>query len=197
MASREREGEMSLSERNPLQWTMVQRRKPRTSTQMASKTCYITYLPTDITKNDLYNIFKPYGHITNISIPSPRSEKPRFRFAFIRYYNQNSMMQAIKGEDGRKLSNFRMKIRVAKKDSASITPPPTGQTNPTRSQNHPPPITKYQTTPTSNPVRQTVLTRTPSSIQSDHQPPSLKKPTTITRHPAQGQQKSIIYPPRT
>lgn len=105
-----------------MQWTVVQRRKPRTLANKAASTCFITFLPTNITKSDLFDIFHQYGYITNIAVPKPPNAQPKFRFAFIRFDSSSSVIKAIRGEDGRRMNYHRIKVQIAKHDSNIHTP---------------------------------------------------------------------------
>lgn len=125
----ERERDRSERNTNPHHWTTVSRKKPRTTTNIAQKTCFINFLPENIIRQDLHHLFSRHGEIENIHIPAVAHPHRRYRYAFVKFRSNVSLVRAIRGEDGRVMGNNRIRTHPAKRDKAFPTAPPPN-TNP-------------------------------------------------------------------
>lgn len=116
---REREGEREkgYDGRNSSQWTKVQRRKNGGRSMVATRTCFVDSLPLDIQVQELVQIFRPYGSITNVFIPKQLRPNRRFHYAFVRFASSSSLPLAIKEEHGRPFGESSIRIFRAKHDS--------------------------------------------------------------------------------
>lgn len=134
--SRERvcEGDERFRERNPNPWVMATRRKlKRTpSSPSAQKTCFIDFLPPTINLHDLSAIFCKYGTIANIYIPEKLRPNKSYRYAFIKFISISSLQPAMRGENGKRMGNYIMRIYPAKHDKLNHNPYP----EPTRTQTY-------------------------------------------------------------
>lgn len=100
-------------------WIKVTRNKPTKlplKTPSATKTIHISHLPPDSLPSDLDNMFRKFGQILNIIIPPTQNPNPRFRYAFIRFSDPKSPLQAIRKMDGIKLEGRRLKVQIAKSE---------------------------------------------------------------------------------
>lgn len=105
---------------NEQPWTIVNRRKTQTKPSLASKTCFVDFLPINICHYDLCKTFSRYGSIINIHIPGNLRPNCQHRFAFIRFSSSESLKKAIHGENGRKLKNGSLRVFAAKYDSRPL-----------------------------------------------------------------------------
>ena len=105
--SREREQET--------QWITVNGRKPRNHHNQAVRTCFVNHLPASITITDLAKIFRTHGAIANISIPY-NQKSPNLKFAFVQFKYPQSLVTAIRDENGRKVFGSRITAFPAKFD---------------------------------------------------------------------------------
>lgn len=113
MTSRERNhGEGS--QKHP--WIVVNRRKPRNQQPLASRTCYVNHLPNTITISDISRIFRVHGAIANIHIP-PIQKNPNHKYAFVQFYYPQSLITAIRDENGKKIETHFISVFPAKKDN--------------------------------------------------------------------------------
>ena len=96
------------------QWTTVRRRKPR-NTPVASKTCFINHLPLTSTIADISKIFRCHGAIANIYIPINQKHQ-NHKFAFVQFYHPQSLLTAIKDENGREMGTNLITVHPAKFD---------------------------------------------------------------------------------
>lgn len=73
------------------------------------------------TTDDLKRAFEKYGEIGDVYIPTDRYTHESRGFAFVRYYDQRDMDNAIDGMDGRELGGRVLKVYEA---SRRRSPPP-------------------------------------------------------------------------
>ena len=114
---RVREGERSFCERNPNPWIMAKsRRRSKVSPPMAVRTCFVNFLPLNISQKELAHIFAQYGEVARIIIPGMNLSNRQYRYAFIKFFAQSAFQRAIKGENGRQIGNLHMRVYPAKHD---------------------------------------------------------------------------------
>ena len=119
MESRVREGDRSARERNRHEWTVVGRRTPKPPPKpapTASRTCFVDFLPMDITIGEIEKIFNRHGKITHIFIPTKIRPNRQRRYAFVQYLHPKSLTTAIQSESGRIFYKMKLRVYPAKKD---------------------------------------------------------------------------------
>lgn len=120
--------EKPCSEDDQEKWIKVSKRKPHPSPSsfqpLASKTIFISHLPSDTIPSDIKNLFRKFGTIENIVIPPLKKSNLKFRFAFIKYVNSYSIKTAIQAMNGIKLEGLRLKVQLAKADKPGRNYPP-------------------------------------------------------------------------
>ena len=138
MRERERKKEKERENPHHPHWTTVHRRKPKPRSHLASKTCYVDFLPTNICPYDIARTFEPYGPIVNISITEKIIPHRSHRFPFVQFFSSASQQMAIKGENGRKLAGGRLGVFAAKNDTSKTFPNHRFQAKPLSSHTHVP-----------------------------------------------------------
>lgn len=110
---RERSGET--------QWTTIKRKKHRNQHHQASKTCFINHLPSSITIPEISQIFRTHGAIANIYIPTSQ-KNPNHIFAFVQYQYPQSLLTAIRDENGKIVKGSKIIVFPAKYDKPITYP---------------------------------------------------------------------------
>lgn len=111
-----RERERNHRERNQeAQWTIVNHKKTRTHHNQAIRTCFVNHLPPSTTIPDLAKVFRTHGAISYISIPATQ-KNPKYKFAFVQFSYPQSLVTAIRDENGRRLLESKITVFPAKFD---------------------------------------------------------------------------------
>ena len=101
--------------------TVSRRRKPPSPT--ATRTAFITHLPTNFTYRDLEDLILPYGHALNMVIPNKTKPSWNFKFAFVLFARTSSLLTAIQNLYGKRIGAHKILIQPAKTDSRLRTNP--------------------------------------------------------------------------
>lgn len=110
----EREREKNETEQE-YQWTTVNRKKPKPHQPKASRTCFLNHLPSTSTISTIAKIFRSHGAIANIHIPQ-NQKNPNHIYAFVQFYHPQSLITAIRDENGRIIEGNRISVHPAKHD---------------------------------------------------------------------------------
>lgn len=100
------------------QWKSVKRTKTRSQQPQALRTCFINHLQPSITILEISQTFRTHGAIVNISIPASQ-KNPKHIFAFVQYHYPQSLLTAIRDENGETLKGSRITIFPAKYDKCT------------------------------------------------------------------------------
>ena len=99
------------------------RRNHNQQPSLATRTCFIDYLPKDISIPELSKIFKPYGIITNIFIPHSLRPHHSLHYAFVPFLTSETLHKAIHGENDKRFGQEHICIHAAKRDWKSPIKP--------------------------------------------------------------------------
>ena len=116
MESRVREGEWSASERNPNQWTLVKRRGKTGNRAIATRTCFVDFLPPEINYQTLAFCFQKFGDIARIFIPEKLRSNCMHRYAFVSFFSHTAFNNAIKEMNGKVIGTLKLRVFPAKYD---------------------------------------------------------------------------------
>ena len=75
---------------------------------------YVGNLSYDVTKDDLNDVFKEYGTVTRVHLPSDRETGRPRGFAFVEMETEQEETKAIDALDGAEWMNREMKVNKAK-----------------------------------------------------------------------------------
>ena len=127
------EREREPRERNPgYQWQIVTKKKPRNKPGQALRTCFVNFLPLQISNTEIARIFKVHGRIDHVYIPMINNQK-NHKSAFVQFMHPQSLITATRDENGRRIDSHRITVHPAKYDKnlphlhhhpASYLPPP-------------------------------------------------------------------------
>lgn len=92
-----------------------QQKKPKTYQTQACRTCFINHLPPSTTISTLSQIFRKHGAIDEITIPAFQ-KNPNTKFAFIQYRYPQSLVTALRDENGCLINGSKVTVLPAKYD---------------------------------------------------------------------------------
>nr|CCA66197.1 hypothetical protein [Beta vulgaris subsp. vulgaris] len=105
-------------EREADEWITVKRKnmRPKPYPPIACKTIFINFLPPETHPQTLVDIFSHYGDIAELSLPHRTRNNCNHRYAFIKFYSTQAVINAIRQENGRRIGMFKIKVNPAKYD---------------------------------------------------------------------------------
>jgi RNA recognition motif-containing protein len=92
----------------------LRNREGQKEEEQQQATVRVTNVSTDATRDDMHDLFRPFGPIARVSVPQDRATGEGRGFAFIDFYNHADAAKAIEAINGTKFNSHILNVDWAR-----------------------------------------------------------------------------------